>query len=177
MARSVGAGCAPWLVLGALVVAAGRCLGGGGGSVIPEAAVGVPDAASPAPVRWHRYIQAASLNCRAGPAVSARRVESLPQGAFVGVIRTEGGWSLLDRPTPCWTSTEYLGVSPPPARPAPLYGGSGAAGARSGTGRGRSAWSYANCAAARAAGAAPVHADEPGYGRHLDRDGDGVGCE
>lgn len=36
---------------------------------------------------------------------------------------------------------------------------------------------YANCSAARAAGAAPVHVGEPGYGRHLDRDGDGVGCE
>jgi hypothetical protein len=36
---------------------------------------------------------------------------------------------------------------------------------------------YANCTAAKAAGAAPVHAGQPGYGRHLDRDGDGVGCE
>ncbi|MER5919218.1 excalibur calcium-binding domain-containing protein [Streptomyces mirabilis] len=36
---------------------------------------------------------------------------------------------------------------------------------------------YENCAAARAAGAAPVHVGDPGYGRHLDRDGDGVGCE
>jgi hypothetical protein len=37
--------------------------------------------------------------------------------------------------------------------------------------------SYDNCDAARAAGAAPVRAGDPGYGRHLDRDGDGVGCE
>lgn len=36
---------------------------------------------------------------------------------------------------------------------------------------------YQNCAAARAAGAAPVYSSDPGYGRHLDRDGDGVGCE
>ncbi|MEU3616696.1 excalibur calcium-binding domain-containing protein [Streptomyces sp. NPDC006872] len=36
---------------------------------------------------------------------------------------------------------------------------------------------YENCTAARAAGAAPVHAGDPGYGRHLDRDGDGTGCE
>lgn len=36
---------------------------------------------------------------------------------------------------------------------------------------------YPNCAAARAAGAAPVRRGEPGYGRHLDRDGDGKGCE
>lgn len=36
---------------------------------------------------------------------------------------------------------------------------------------------YANCSAARAAGAAPVRRGEPGYSRKLDRDNDGVGCE
>jgi hypothetical protein len=36
---------------------------------------------------------------------------------------------------------------------------------------------YRNCTAARAAGAAPVRAGDPGYGAHLDRDGDGIGCE
>ncbi|WP_260482354.1 excalibur calcium-binding domain-containing protein [Sphingomicrobium flavum] len=36
---------------------------------------------------------------------------------------------------------------------------------------------FANCAQARAAGAAPVKRGDPGYGPHLDRDGDGVGCE
>ena len=36
---------------------------------------------------------------------------------------------------------------------------------------------YANCTAAREAGAAPVRRGDPGYGTHLDRDGDGIGCE
>lgn len=36
---------------------------------------------------------------------------------------------------------------------------------------------YANCAAVRAAGKAPLHRGEPGYSAHLDRDGDGVACE
>lgn len=36
---------------------------------------------------------------------------------------------------------------------------------------------YANCDAARAAGAAPVRVGDPGYRSALDRDGDGVGCE
>ena len=36
---------------------------------------------------------------------------------------------------------------------------------------------YENCDAARAAGAAPVHRGDPGYGPHLDRDDDGTGCE
>jgi hypothetical protein len=50
-----------------------------------------------------------------------------------------------------------------------------------GTGRAASGASsgaaYANCTAARAAGAAPVRRGDPGYSRKLDRDGDGVGCE
>jgi hypothetical protein len=36
---------------------------------------------------------------------------------------------------------------------------------------------YKNCDAVRAAGADPIHRGDPGYARHLDRDGDGVGCE
>ncbi|MET8993588.1 excalibur calcium-binding domain-containing protein [Amycolatopsis sp. NPDC004169] len=36
---------------------------------------------------------------------------------------------------------------------------------------------YANCSAAKAAGAAPLHRGEPGYRPALDRDGDGVACE
>jgi len=36
---------------------------------------------------------------------------------------------------------------------------------------------FPNCAAARAAGAAPVRRGDPGYGPHLDRDNDGIGCE
>ncbi|WP_286175111.1 excalibur calcium-binding domain-containing protein [Mycobacterium sp. DL99] len=36
---------------------------------------------------------------------------------------------------------------------------------------------YPNCAAARAAGAAPLYAGQPGYSTKLDRDGDGVACE
>jgi hypothetical protein len=37
--------------------------------------------------------------------------------------------------------------------------------------------SYRNCDAVRAAGAAPIRRGDPGYAAHLDREGDGVGCE
>ncbi|QCO97259.1 PASTA domain-containing protein [Arthrobacter sp. 24S4-2] len=37
--------------------------------------------------------------------------------------------------------------------------------------------SYANCAAVKAAGAAPLYAGQPGYSTSLDRDRDGVACE
>ncbi|MFD1734144.1 excalibur calcium-binding domain-containing protein [Deinococcus malanensis] len=36
---------------------------------------------------------------------------------------------------------------------------------------------YANCAAVRVAGAAPIRAGQPGYSTKLDRDRDGIGCE
>jgi DNA segregation ATPase FtsK/SpoIIIE-like protein len=36
---------------------------------------------------------------------------------------------------------------------------------------------YENCDAVRSAGAAPVYKGTPGYGKHLDRDGDGIGCD
>ncbi|MBD1538317.1 DUF1524 domain-containing protein [Arthrobacter sp. S13_S34] len=48
-------------------------------------------------------------------------------------------------------------TAPAPAAPAPAY--------------------YANCAAARAAGAAPIFAGQAGYRAGLDRDSDGVACE
>jgi len=36
---------------------------------------------------------------------------------------------------------------------------------------------YANCSAARAAGAAPIRRGQPGYRPALDRDNDGIACE
>ncbi|MCZ9884553.1 excalibur calcium-binding domain-containing protein [Arthrobacter sp. B2a2-09] len=36
---------------------------------------------------------------------------------------------------------------------------------------------YANCTAARAAGAAPIYRGQPGYRPALDRDNDGIACE
>ena len=37
--------------------------------------------------------------------------------------------------------------------------------------------SFANCTEARAAGRSDIRRGEPGYARHLDRDGDGIACE
>jgi micrococcal nuclease len=36
---------------------------------------------------------------------------------------------------------------------------------------------FKNCSEVKEAGAAPIHKGDLGYGRHLDRDGDGIGCE
>jgi hypothetical protein len=57
-------------------------------------------------------------------------------------------------------------TGPASAAPVPAPGGSGGGTVR-----------FESCAAARAAGAAPVHRGEPGYDSHLDGDGDGSACE
>ncbi|MCV7003508.1 excalibur calcium-binding domain-containing protein [Mycolicibacterium alvei] len=76
------------------------------------------------------------------------------------------------------SDTEHV-VQPPPSdggRPVPVPGGSP---------ENSGPWEqympamtpFSSCAAARAAGAAPLHRGEPGYSPNLDRDGDGVACE
>ena len=63
-----------------------------------------------------------------------------------------------DEPLPEGASRAPLQLEPAPAPPSdPMY--------------------YPNCAAARAAGAAPLHRGEPGYRPDLDGDSDGVACE
>ncbi|MFD7336744.1 excalibur calcium-binding domain-containing protein [Streptomyces violascens] len=64
-----------------------------------------------------------------------------------------------------------------PSLPPPMNDGGGNGGGDSGgSGSGGSVY-YKNCAAVRAAGAAPLHRGDPGYAAHLDRDGDGIACE
>lgn len=48
---------------------------------------------------------------------------------------------------------------------------------RSASNAGVTGWSFRNCAEARRAGAAPLLRGRPGYGRHMDGDGDGIACE
>ncbi|WP_323185312.1 excalibur calcium-binding domain-containing protein [Streptomyces sp. NBC_01214] len=64
---------------------------------------------------------------------------------------------------------------------APAVGGSSSrtstGGSRSSGSGGGSSVSYRNCTAVRQAGAAPIRRGDPGFGPHLDRDGDGVACE
>jgi hypothetical protein len=57
-----------------------------------------------------------------------------------------------------------VGVNKPPSAPTPRRHVGGPV-------------DYENCDAVRAAGADPIHRGDPGYAAHLDRDGDGVGCE
>jgi hypothetical protein len=63
------------------------------------------------------------------------------------------------------------------AAPAPSSSFSSDGSARSSLNSAPVGGAYRNCSHARAAGAAPVRRGDPGYGAHLDRDGDGLGCE
>lgn len=69
---------------------------------------------------------------------------------------------LVQQPAPAHRPAPRPQSTPKKSEPAAKRGGSA---------------SYKNCAAARAAGAAPVRRGDPGYAAHLDRDNDGVGCE
>lgn len=134
------------------------------------------------PTEW-RYVRPASVNCRSGPSTNDPVAEKLGRNSFVGIVERQDGWSLLDRADGCWVRSDLLGEART-AEPAPVRslmsgsagGGSQASSSRSPRRSSRSAY-YANCSAARAAGAAPVYSNDPGYARRLDRDGDGVGCE
>lgn len=158
--------------------------------------------AGPASGPGTRYVNARALNCRDAPLATAVVVRSLARNEPVTIAEERGGWTRLAGSPACWAASQYLAqdvalsettepvaAAPPPQanglmtnitptrrsqRPAPrsyereeleeAYVASAAA-------------YYPNCAAARAAGVAPLLAGSPGYRPGLDRDGDGRGCE
>ena len=70
------------------------------------------------------------------------------------------------------TTTTAPPVTAPPAKSAPATSPPATAAPQQ-----QPSVSYANCAAVKAAGAAPLYRGQPGYSSSLDRDGDGVACE
>lgn len=186
MAESKNAGWAGWVVAALLGLGLlSKCGEGRVPSGLGEeadapglASVASLEPEAPPSLELPRYVSSPSLNCRAEPATNGAFVESLTRNKYVIVEQESAGWSKLDRPAPCWVKSAYLQSSPvsepapksrsaPESRPSPQrFGFAGGGGVY-----------YRNCSAARAAGAAPVYAGEPGYAPHLDRDGDGVGCE
>ncbi|MFI6080918.1 excalibur calcium-binding domain-containing protein [Streptomyces sp. NPDC051217] len=79
------------------------------------------------------------------------------------------------KPAPTVTETKSVRVTVAPA--ADDNGDSGGSTGSDTGGSGGGSTYYANCTAVRAAGADPIRTGDPGYGSHLDRDGDGVACE
>jgi hypothetical protein len=172
-------GCAGWAVAGILgLIAIGQCVGKDPPTPDGAFPLALTDASEPAAVperaREYLYVRTDSLNCRASPSTGSARVARIENRKLVGIVREENGWAKLADPD-CWVWRDFLGNEPlEQARPQALYGNR--ASEESPRRSSRSAY-YRNCSAARAAGAAPVYSGDPGYARHLDRDGDGVGCE
>lgn len=89
-------------------------------------------------------------------------------GLAAGLERGEGRTPASPGPARA-TGTRYPGVSYPIRRPVPT-------GPVTPTPPATTAY-FADCAAAEAAGAAPISRGRPGYRPALDRDGDGIACD
>ena len=75
------------------------------------------------------------------------------------------------------TDQHTTSAAAPPPTPTDQHTTSAAAPASTPTVSGTAGGPFENCAAARAAGAAPVHVGDPGYSTTLDGDRDGIACE
>jgi hypothetical protein len=95
------------------------------------------------------------------PVVAAPAPESVP-----AVVEPA---PVVAAPAPAAPAPAVVAPAPVPAAPAPVVPVPAAPAP--------AAAYYANCAAARAAGAAPLYAGSAGYRPALDRDSDGVACE
>jgi len=127
MAKNNGSGCVAWLIVGFLVVAAlSQC--GKDDAATPTTAL-ADLRSSTVPERW-LYVQASSLNCRAGPTAGSASLRTLTAGENVGVLRSQGDWSQIAGSVLCWAKTSYLGPDKPPAKPAPRRDEAKSVGAR-----------------------------------------------
>jgi uncharacterized protein YraI len=140
--------------------------------IASSAASGAAMASAPSPSPAPATVKQ-EANLRIDPTTKAPVVTKLPKGTQVEVLCWQKGEPTFgsDKYGSMWLFTDLGGwvhsklLTPVKVEPCgdtiPTVGG----------------FFYKNCDAARAAGAAPVSATEPGYGPHLDRDRDGVGCE
>jgi len=100
-------------------------------------------------------------------------VEAIGAAAADARIARRGLWSACPGAPATSTPAVMAPVTSPPVSSPPVA----APPVTSPSSRGGAGVYYANCTAARAAGAAPVYRGDPGYRPALDRDNDGVGCE
>ncbi|MGZ0071797.1 excalibur calcium-binding domain-containing protein [Sphingobium limneticum] len=106
-------------------------------------------------VASHQFASEPAATTQAAPSEPWR-----PTRNTIGIDRSMSAAD-LDRQQPSGGGA----ISAPRVRSAAAVGSSG------------SSWSYRGCREARAAGATPLHRGQPGYGVHMDGDGDGIACE
>ncbi|WP_300396110.1 excalibur calcium-binding domain-containing protein [uncultured Sphingobium sp.] len=187
MARKAdgNAGCGLIAICLLVILAIGKCGGGGGPSAgdANEAASASPSAVETTPM----YVTAASLNCRAEPEAGATVIEKLVRGDAVSAGETRGSWVSLDRAgVACWVAQRFLSESEPepeaepvsPSRPARLLSPppSDPLQAVSSRRSGPSCGAKWKCGQMDSCAEAYHYLNDCGVGR-LDGDGDGVPCE
>ena len=158
------------------------------GFVIVRCSIDGSDAAQAGVSFQTRYVTADDLNCRASSSTASPVVTTYRHGDGLTTLRTENGWTEIDRlGGSCWASADYLASErpaprpvarstllaaaepPPPPPPARLTEPRPAAiGAHCG------AKYY--CSEMNSCGEAYFHLQQCGLSR-LDGDGDGMPCE
>jgi hypothetical protein len=123
-------------------------------------------------------ISATRANCRSEPSKSAPVSRHLARGAEVRILEQSDTWSHVRTETAeCWVASSLLAHAQPDGVPSRPPSQTAMMPVPADAKPQNLPVHYRNCADARAAGAAPIQAGEPGYSARLDRDGDGVACE
>ncbi len=108
-------GCALIGFIGFIVLLIGMCSKDDMTST-PGSSLSSRDSANEALVAETRYVSAQSLNCRAEPSASGKKVGGLAQNDTAEVVETSGTWSKLRRASgDCWVASSFLAVSPVPS--------------------------------------------------------------
>lgn len=125
-------------------------------------------ASTPAPVSSPATsaVTTSNVNLRATASKTGRVLRVIPKGAVVSRFSCAGTWCRVAYQGQAgYVAQDYMRtVKIDSLLAAPVQPPS-------------SSVYYANCTAARAAGATPLYSGDPGYRSKLDRDGDGIACE
>lgn len=157
-----------------LLVASGLALGTIGLVVAPKSAVPAPGASTSSVHPLTSVIPSTSINEKVTPSPTPTDTPSPTPTPSISAQATADSAPPVVTESPA-TTTAVSTAALTTAAPKPVTTTTAPAAPKT-TAQPASVY-YANCAAARAAGAAPLYRGSPGYRSGLDRDNDGVACE
>jgi endonuclease YncB( thermonuclease family) len=124
--------------------------------------------------RLLRYVEANGIDVNLAMIESGRAIARYDGRDGYGEHPRQSAYVAADEATPSLNQCVVPVAAPVPSPPAPTTPGITTPAT---TTPPPAAVYYKNCTAVRAAGAAPIHAGDPGWQTKFDADGDGVGCE
>ena len=129
--------------------------------------------------RLLRYVEANGIDVNLAMIESGRAIARYDGRDGYGEHPRRAAYVAADEATPSLNQCIVPLAAPVPTTPAPTTPATTtpAVATPAPTTPPASAAYYKNCTAVRAAGAAPIHAGDPGWQSKFDGDGDGVGCE